>query len=138
MILLLWHVTVEAIATCSVYCKLFNRVVHAPTQVDHAGVKHALTPFDVACPHVHVFDAPAVFNNALWLPYRKDHAPIRNALAAVQPVDKDMSSMDFTQPATEKMGGSASDGEGAQQKPLINAIFAHADIVSSCECVGFC
>lgn len=39
-------------------------------QVDLGGTLHGLTPLELACPHVHVFDVPTMWNGALWLPYR--------------------------------------------------------------------
>lgn len=43
-------------------------------QVDLGGESHALEPLAAAAPTLcHVFDTPAVWRGALWLPYRCDH-----------------------------------------------------------------
>ncbi len=70
-------------------------------QVDLSGRTHALTPLAAACPRAHAFTDPSLWAGALWLPYRRDEAVIRSALAA----------------ATERGGG-------------VKAVFAHADVVS--------
>ncbi|PRW45242.1 ABC transporter (ISS) isoform C [Chlorella sorokiniana] len=71
-------------------------------QVSLGGQVHALTPLAAANPAIHAFDGPALFLDALWLPYRRDPAALEAALAA------------------------ASEG----QAPL-RAVFAHADIVGA-------
>ena len=87
--------------------------------MDVAGAKHGLTPLEVACPHVHVFDSPTVFNRALWLPYRRDHAPLHAAMSAVHPAAYDTS-----------LHGPGAAAEAVDGKPLVHAIFVHADVVS--------
>lgn len=70
-------------------------------QADLAGRSHALTPLAAACARAHVFTEPALWRGALWLPYRRDEALVRGAIAS----------------ALRRLGGPPS------------AIFAHADVV---------
>lgn len=56
-------------------------------QVSLGGLSHALTPLAAASPLIHVFDEPASFLGALWLPYRRDHADVQAAIDAAGPVD---------------------------------------------------
>lgn len=57
-------------------------------QVSVGGLSHALTPIAAACPElIHVFDAPACFLDALWLPYRRDHADLKAAIGAAGSID---------------------------------------------------
>lgn len=86
-------------------------------QVDYAGMTHALTPIAAACPNVHVFDAPAYFNGALWLPYRRNNEALTAALQAVVTA----AGPDGTAPSSMQ--------EVPSGKPMVHAIFAHADIV---------
>lgn len=51
-------------------------------QVTLGGCVHGLTALAAANPAVHVFDKPAVFLDALWLPYRRDKSEIEAALNA--------------------------------------------------------
>jgi hypothetical protein len=55
--------------------------------VSLGGLTHALTPLAAASPLIHVFDAPARFLGALWLPYRRDRGETEAAVAAAGPVD---------------------------------------------------
>lgn len=60
-------------------------------QVTLGGQKHALTVLQLVNPaHIHVFDEPAVYGGALWLPYRKEQevleAAIREAGPAVRAI----------------------------------------------------
>jgi hypothetical protein len=72
-------------------------------QVTAGGEEHALTPLGAASPRVHIFSRPAVWRNALWLPYRRDESLLRAAMAAART-------------------------PGAQ--PL-RAVFAHADVLGA-------
>ena len=48
-----------------------------------SGLSHALTPLAAAAaPLVHVLEAPTRFLDALWLPYRRDAAEFKTAIAA--------------------------------------------------------
>ena len=49
-------------------------------------MEHALTSIAVASPLIHVFDAPTLFLDALWLPYRRDRRQLEAAVAAAGPV----------------------------------------------------
>lgn len=51
------------------------------------GLTHALTPLAAASPLIHIFDAPARFLGALWLPYRRDRGETEAAVQAAGPVD---------------------------------------------------
>lgn len=64
-----------------------NRVHRLCHQVSLGGLTHALTPLAAASPLIHVFDAPARFLGALWLPYRRDRGETEAAVAAAGPVD---------------------------------------------------
>lgn len=50
------------------------------------GLTHALTPLAAANPLVHVVGAPALFLDALWLPFRRDHRELQAAVAQAGPV----------------------------------------------------
>lgn len=70
--------------------RLFNTEWTQPTlllvgnhdQVSLRGQQHALTPLAAASPLLHVFDGPALYQNALWLPYRRNAAELEAALQA--------------------------------------------------------
>ena len=52
-------------------------------QVTLGGLTHGLTPLAAAAPHhIHVFDGPALFAGALWLPYRRNSDELIAAVAA--------------------------------------------------------
>jgi hypothetical protein len=68
-------------------------------QVTLGGLIHGLTPIAAAAPDkIHVFDGPAVYAGALWLPYRRDPNEIAAALKAAkggisQPVGESLSAI---------------------------------------------
>ena len=72
-------------------------------QVTLGGLEHSLTPLAAASPFIHVFDKPALWRGALWLPYRRDEGLLRSALAAA----------------------------AEQSSPPLRAVFAHADVVGA-------
>ena len=77
-------------------------------QVDAGGAAHGLTILAAAMAGpAHVFDAPALFLGALWLPYRRARADLRAAVAA----------------AAEAVESGAA--------PPIAAVFAHADVAGA-------
>lgn len=51
-------------------------------QVTLTGLQHALTPVEASNPGIHVFQEPALFRDALWLPYRRDPGALHSALRA--------------------------------------------------------
>ncbi len=54
-------------------------------QVTLGGLVHGLTPLAAAAPDkIHVFDGPAMYAGALWLPYRRDPNEIASALEAAK------------------------------------------------------
>jgi len=55
-------------------------------QVTLSGLEHGLVPIAKACSAVHIFDRPAVFLDALWLPFRRDAAELEAALRECGPV----------------------------------------------------
>lgn len=55
-------------------------------QVTLGGLTHALTPLAAANPLIHVVDSPALFLDALWLPFRRDHRELQAAVAQAGPV----------------------------------------------------
>ena len=85
-------------------------------QVSRGGEVHALTPLAAANPLIHAFDGPAMFLNALWMPYQRDEETLKAALAAA------------TAEAAATAAASGIGGGGAQ----LQAVFAHTDIVSGC------
>lgn len=81
-------------------------------QVTLGGLIHGLTPLAAAAPdRIHVFDGPAMYAGALWLPYRRDPNEIAAALEAAK------GEISLT------MGGAA---KSTSQLP--SAIFAHVDV----------
>lgn len=57
-------------------------------QVTLGGLTHALTPLAAAAPDaIHVFDGPAMYAGALWLPYRRNPNEIVAALEAATAID---------------------------------------------------
>lgn len=68
------------------------------SQVSLGGMSHALTPLAAASPHIHVFDAPAKFLGALWLPYRRDHDDLKAAIDAAGAVDAVFGHADVVRP----------------------------------------
>ncbi|GLI58613.1 hypothetical protein VaNZ11_000347 [Volvox africanus] len=84
-------------------------------QVDLGGLQHGLTPLELACPHVHVFDEPTLWQGALWLPYRREASVIERAI------------MQAVAAAAEEEDG-VPGGEGKAAAPPLNAIFLHADV----------
>ncbi len=83
--------------------------------MDLGGELHALTPMQLAFPKLlHVFNQPTLFQNALWLPYRRDHAYIRSAISAAKQLQGNKHSSDFHQ--------------GDPSAVNFEAIFAHADV----------
>ena len=55
-------------------------------QVTLSGLEHGLVPIAKACSAVHVFDRPALFLDALWLPFRRNAAELEAALRECGPV----------------------------------------------------
>ena len=51
-------------------------------QVTAGGLSHGLTPLQAANPNIHVFDEPAFYLGALWLPYRRDPTSLLDAISA--------------------------------------------------------
>ena len=52
---------------------------------DAAGAVHALTPIMAANPaHVHVFDKPAIFLDAMWIPYRQAGDAVQSSMEMAQ------------------------------------------------------
>jgi hypothetical protein len=80
---------------------------------------HALTPLAAANPLIHAFDGPAMFLNALWMPYRRNRAMLEAALAAA---------------TAEAAAAAAASGSGSGAR--LQAVFAHTDIVSGCLGLG--
>jgi hypothetical protein len=77
-------------------------------QATPSGREHALTPLAAARPDaVHVFDEPALYAGALWLPYRRDARILAAALAA------------------------AAADEETRQSGGLRAVFAHADVAGA-------
>lgn len=77
-------------------------------QVTIGGLEHALTPLAAANPLIHVFDRPTLYKDALWLPYRRAHADVADAVHL------------------------AVKAAGAARKPAsLTAVFAHADVVGA-------
>lgn len=58
----------------------------ATLQVSAGGLAHSLSPIAAACPAVHIFEQPTIFQDALWLPYRRDHAELQAALHSAGPI----------------------------------------------------
>ncbi|KAF8071319.1 hypothetical protein HT031_001402 [Scenedesmus sp. PABB004] len=50
-------------------------------QVDLGGQHHSLEPLTMAARAAHVFTHPTLYRDALWLPYRRDEAVLRGAIA---------------------------------------------------------
>lgn len=77
-------------------------------QVTIGGLEHALTPLAAANPLIHVFDHPTLYKDALWLPYRRAHADIADAVhTAVKTAST------------------------ARRPTSLTAVFAHADVVGA-------
>jgi len=77
-------------------------------QVTLGGLIHGLTPLAAAAPEkIHVFDGPAVYAGALWLPYRRNPNEIAAALEAAK--------------------GEISQPKGGAETAT-SAIFAHVDV----------
>lgn len=55
-------------------------------QVSLGGLEHGLTAIAAACSSVHIMEQPTLFQGALWLPYRRQHADLEAALKAAGPV----------------------------------------------------
>lgn len=51
-------------------------------QISVGGLAHALKPLAAACSAIQVLEVPTLYNGSLWLPYRKDHTEIKEALEA--------------------------------------------------------
>lgn len=66
--------------SCSLDIPQLTRPSHM--QVDIGGQEHALQPLAANLPNIHVVDEPTSMCGALWLPYRRDHAQLQQALAA--------------------------------------------------------
>lgn len=49
-------------------------------------MSHSLTPLAAACSNMRVLDKPALFMDALWLPYRQDHTIVEVALRSAPDV----------------------------------------------------
>lgn len=72
-------------------------------QVSLGGMVHALTPLAAASPRwVHVFDGPAVYAGALWLPYRRNAHEVAAVLR-----------------------------EASSSSAGVEAVFAHADVTGA-------
>ena len=56
------------------------------SQVSLGGLEHGLTPLAASCASMHVIDAPLLFLDALWLPYRRDRQELVDAIQAAGPV----------------------------------------------------
>lgn len=72
-------------------------------QASQNGLVHALSPIAATCPNVHIFECPALFKNALWLPYRRNSEELVEALHTSLVGDDDS----------------------------IHAVFAHADVAGA-------
>lgn len=55
-------------------------------QVNFEGSEHGVTPLAAACPAMHIMEVPTLFLGALWLPYRRDHEELKEAMRAAGPV----------------------------------------------------
>ena len=55
-------------------------------KVTLGGLEHGLKPIAAACPSVHVIEEPTLFLDALWLPYRREHGPLEQAIQEAGPV----------------------------------------------------
>ena len=51
-------------------------------QIDLGGREHSLYPLAAACPNITVIDTPRICGGALWLPYRRDHGELQEAISA--------------------------------------------------------
>ena len=67
----------SAVWTCGIVAVL---------QVSLGGLAHSLSPIAAACPAVHIIERPTRFQDALWLPYRRDHAELQAALCNAGPI----------------------------------------------------
>ena len=82
-------------------------------QVTAGGELHALAPLRAANPErVRVFDSPTFWRGALWLPYRRDHGVLRDAVREAKAL---------------RLSG-RTDGGGGNGGPALRAIFCHADV----------
>ena len=82
-------------------------------QVTAGGELHALAPLRAANPErVRVFDSPTFWRGALWLPYRRDHGVLRDAVREAKAL---------------RLSG-RTDGGGGDGGPALRAIFCHADV----------
>jgi hypothetical protein len=98
---------------------------HCCLQASLGGEVHALTPLAAANPLIHAFDGPAMFLNALWMPYRRNRAMLEAALAAAT-----------AEAAAAAASGSGLSGSGGGAR--LQAVFAHTDIVSGSLGLGLC
>ncbi|KAG2498517.1 hypothetical protein HYH03_003768 [Edaphochlamys debaryana] len=95
-------------------------------QIDLGGRRHSLTPLELACPHVHVFEEPTLWNHALWLPYRREGWILTRAMAQAAGAAGAADAAGATAAADGGSGGGG--GAGAGGGGGVNAIFMHADV----------
>jgi len=102
-------------------------------QATLGGLVHALSPIAAASPNIHVFDGPAVFQDALWLPYRRDRTELLAAIGAIKCStsngDNGSSNRSNTGSPSSNGNSSPSSSPSSSSSQLkVTAIFGHADI----------
>ena len=86
---------------------------------------NSLTPLEAAAPGlIHIFSKPAIYRDALWLPYRRDPKAIEAAVKAAAASSALPESLE-----EEGDGDNPSGGLLGRPSPSVNAVFAHADVV---------
>jgi hypothetical protein len=95
-------------------------------QVSLGGLVHGLTPLAAAAPEkIHVFDGPAMYGGALWLPYRRDPNEIKLALQATVKEQQEKEKMKSADGGVPRAGKAAAP---SPPQPPLSAIFAHVDV----------
>ena len=94
-------------------------------QVNLEGEMNSLTPLEAAAPGlIHIFSKPAIYRNALWLPYRRDPKAIEAAVEAAA-----SSSLPEGLGEREENGNHPTGVTLICPAPSVDAVFAHADVV---------
>lgn len=47
---------------------------------DASETEHGLTPFQYACKHITILDHPTMIDDALWIPWRRDHVQLKRVI----------------------------------------------------------
>ena len=47
---------------------------------DASETEHGLTPFKYACKYIQILDQPTMVDNALWVPWRRDHVELKRVI----------------------------------------------------------